>query len=126
MPRVSSARQMRAKNLLSNKRLAEIHENDKNNVSNRQATKQRQLLRCRRQKLRAIRHNLCRYGKVQSTRATYSPPVLRARSKLDFQESLNANFIINLQFLFDGIRECSNVTPQKYVTEMRYTSPETR
>ena len=51
-------------------------------------------------------------GKVQSTRATYFTPVLRSRSKLDFQESLNANFIINLQLLLDGLRKCSNVTPQ--------------
>ena len=84
MPRVSSARQMRAKNLLLNKRLSEIREYDKNNVFNRQATKQHQLLRYRRQKLRAIRHNLCRHRKEQSTRVTYSPLVLRSRSKLNF------------------------------------------
>ena len=119
MLRVSIARQMRTKHLLSNKRLSKIRDNNKNYVSNRQATKQHQLLCHRRQKLRAIRHNhLCRHGKVQSTRATYSPPVLRLRSKLDFQGSLNANLIINLQLLLDGFRECSNVTPQnKMITQ---------
>ena len=59
--------------------------------------------------------------KVQSTRATYSPPVLRTRSKLDFEENPNANFIINLQLLLDGLRKCSNapqiiMATQKYVT----------
>ena len=122
IPKVSSACQKRAKNLLPNKCLAEIRENDKNNLSNRQDTKQHQLLRYRRQKLRAIRDNLCRHGKVQSTcqltHATYSPPVLCSHSKLDFQESLNANFINNLQLLLDGFCECSNITPQnKVVTQ---------
>ena len=57
--------------------------------------------------------------KVQSTRATYSPPVLRSHSKLDFQESPNANFIINLQFLLDGLPKCSNVTTQNIMVTQK-------
>ena len=33
--------------------------------------------------------------------------LLHLRSKLDFQESLYANFIFNLQLLLDGLPECS-------------------
>ena len=88
MPIVSSACQIRAKILLSNKRPTEIRENDKNNVFNRQATKQHHLLRYRRQKLRAIRHNLCRHGESTANTCPYSAPVFRSRSKLDFQESV--------------------------------------
>ena len=58
-------------------------------------------------------------GQVQSTRTTYSPPMLCSRSKLDFQESLNANFIINLQLLLDGLRKCSNVTPQNIMATQK-------
>lgn len=89
-----------------NKSQAVVQRKEEKAVASPKGTKKHQLLRYRRQKLRAIR----RKGRLHSaTRAgaTFSRPVLRSHSKPSIDDHINGNYIINLKLLVKGMRKCS-------------------